>query len=76
MEAGKDLRITHENFTKFELARVIGSRALQISQGSAPLIKLDVETLERIGYNPIEIAKLELSAGVIPITVVRRLPGE
>lgn len=76
MEAGKDLRISQENFTKYELARVLGSRALQISHGATPLIKLDTATLEKIGYNPIEIAKLELKEGVIPITVVRKLPNE
>lgn len=76
MEAGKDIRITQENFTKYELARVLGSRALQISHGSTPLVKLTKATLEKIGYNPIEIAKLELKEGVIPITVIRKLPHE
>ena len=65
-----------ENFTKFELARVIGSRALQISHGAPPMIKLDQKTLDQTRYNPIEIAKLELKAGVIPITVVRPIPAE
>lgn len=71
-----DARITQEKFTKFELARVIGSRALQISQGAPPLIKLTAKDLESIRYNPIEIAKLELKQGAIPITVVRPLPGQ
>jgi DNA-directed RNA polymerase subunit K/omega len=76
MEAGKDKRISHGEFTKYELARVLGSRALQISHGSKPLIKLSKKKLEEVGYNPIEIAKLELEADVIPITVIRKLPGE
>lgn len=76
MEAGKDIRISYEKFTKYELARVLGSRALQLSYGSKPLIKLSEKKLEEIGYNPIEIAKLELKEGVIPITIIRRLPGE
>ena len=76
MEAGKEIRISHEQFTKFELARVLGSRALQISHGAKPLIKLTPKKLEEIGYNPIEIAKLELAEGIIPITVVRKLPGD
>lgn len=71
-----DKRISQEDFTKYELARVIGSRALQISHGSKPLIKLEEAKLESVGYNPIEIAKLEFSEGVIPITVVRKLPGD
>jgi DNA-directed RNA polymerase subunit K len=68
--------INQDKFTKFELARVIGSRALQISQGAPPLIKLTPKILESIRYNPIEIAKLELKEGAIPITVVRPLPGQ
>ena len=60
--------------TKFERARIIGSRALQISQGAPFLVKLAPKQLEKIKYNPIEIAKLEWDAGVIPITVKRELP--
>lgn len=60
--------------TKYEKARMIGSRALQISMGAPFLIKLDEEELERIGYNPIEIAKQEYEEGVIPISVKRPLP--
>lgn len=67
--------ITQEHFTKFELARVIGSRALQISQGAPPLVKLTPKVLEEIKYNPLEIAKLELKEGVIPITIIRPKPG-
>ena len=66
--------ISPEQFTKFELARVIGSRALQISNGAPSMIKLDAEVLGKTRYNPIEIAKLELKEGVIPITVVRPKP--
>jgi DNA-directed RNA polymerase subunit K/omega len=60
--------------TKYEKARVLGSRALQISQGAPYLVKVSKEKLEEIRYNPLEIAKMELEAGVIPITVTRPLP--
>lgn len=63
-----------EKLSKYEKARVIGSRALQLSQGAPILVKLDEKKLRDIGYNPIEIAKLELEEGVIPITVKRPLP--
>ena len=63
-------------FTKYEKARMLGSRALQISMGAPFLVKLSEEDLEKIGYNPVEIAKLEFEKGVIPITVRRPLPGE
>ncbi|MFT4326843.1 MAG: DNA-directed RNA polymerase subunit K [Candidatus Woesearchaeota archaeon] len=75
MEAGDNTRISYDKFTKYEIARVIGSRALQIAQGAKPLVELTPEVLEKVHYNPIEIAKLEFAQGVIPITVVRPLPG-
>lgn len=62
------------NHTKYEKARMIGSRALQISQGAPLLINLSKKELEAIKYNPIEIAIKEFEAGVIPITVKRNLP--
>jgi DNA-directed RNA polymerase subunit K/omega len=61
-------------FTKYEKARILGSRALQVSMGAPYLIKLSKKKLEEIQYNPLKIALLEFDAGVIPITVVRPLP--
>lgn len=60
--------------TKYEKARILGSRALQISCGAPFLVKLTEEDLQKINYSPIEIAKMELEKGVIPITVKRPLP--
>ena len=58
-------------YNKFEHARIVGSRALQISQGAPLLIKLSEKDLERIGYNTLEIAKMEFKEGLIPIDVKR-----
>ncbi len=63
-----------EKHTKYEIARMIGSRALQISMGAPFLVKLSEKDLEAIGFNPIEIAKKEYDAGVLPISVRRPLP--
>jgi DNA-directed RNA polymerase subunit K/omega len=63
-----------EKFTKFEVARMIGSRALQISMGAPFLVKLTDKQLQEIHYNPIEIAKMELEKDVLPLTVKRPLP--
>lgn len=63
-----------ETYTKYEKARILGSRALQISMGAPFLVKLSTKELEGLNYNPIEIAKLELEKGVIPITVTRPMP--
>ena len=61
-------------YTKYEKARMIGSRSLQISMGAPFLVKLDESDLNRIRYNPIEIAKMEYDRGVIPLTVRRPMP--
>jgi len=63
-----------ESYTKYEKARMIGSRALQISMGAPFLIKISEEELEEMKFNPIEIAKKEFDAGVIPLTISRPLP--
>lgn len=55
--------------TRFEKARIIGARALQLSMGAPSLIKSSEGFLE-----PIITAIKELEAGMIPITVRRRLP--
>jgi len=62
-------------FTKYEKARMIGSRALQISMGAPLMIEISDEDLEKVGFNPIEIAKKEFEAGAIPLTIKRPLPG-
>ena len=64
-----------EEYTKFEKARIIGSRALQISMGAPILIKLTPEDIETLGFNPIKIAMTEFEAGVIPITIKRPHPS-
>ena len=60
--------------TVFERARLIGSRALQISQGAPILIDMSEEELEAIHYNPVEIAKREYQEGVLPLEAVRPAP--
>jgi DNA-directed RNA polymerase subunit K len=55
-----------EEFTRFERARILGARALQISLGAPILIDI-LPTL----VDPVEIAELEFAAHRIPITVRR-----
>ena len=62
------------NYTKYEKARLIGSRALQLSMGAPFLIKITEEDLKRTNYNPIDIARLEYDKGALPITIKRNLP--
>ena len=61
--------------TKYEHARIVGARALQISMGAPFMVKLSEDDLKKIGYNPIEVAKLEYAQGLIPIDVKRPMPG-
>ncbi|MFO7710982.1 MAG: DNA-directed RNA polymerase subunit K [Candidatus Woesearchaeota archaeon] len=61
-------------FTKYEKARMVGSRALQIAMGSPLLLDFSEEELEALKYNPIEIAKREFAEGVIPMEVRRTMP--
>ena len=56
---------------KYEKARILGSRALQISMGAPLLLKISKKELAELSYNPLEIAKMELAAGIIPITIRR-----
>lgn len=64
-----------EKYTKYEQARMIGSRALQIAMGAPSLVKFTEKELEEIGYNPVGIAKKEFEKGVLPITVKRPMPN-
>jgi len=68
--------MSEENYTKFEVARMLGSRALQISMGAPFLVKLSEKQLQEIAFNPIAIAKLELEHDALPLTVKRPLPGK
>lgn len=70
------MKIPEGQYTKYEKARIIGSRALQISMGAPFLIKMDDKKLREIRYNPIEIAKMEFEAGVLPMQVKRLKPHE
>ncbi len=64
-----------KKFTKYEIARMIGSRALQIAMGAPFLVKLSEEELDKLKYNPVEIAKIELEQDVLPMTIRRPMPG-
>ncbi len=63
-----------QTYTKYEKARIIGTRALQISSGAPFLVKLSPADLERLRYSPKSIAELEFEKGLIPISIKR--PGK
>ena len=53
-------------YTRFERARIVGARALQIAMGAPVLIAVPPGTVD-----PIEIATIEFEKGALPITVAR-----
>jgi DNA-directed RNA polymerase subunit K len=61
-------------FTKYEIARILGARALQLAMDAPMLLKMDRENLEKINYDVLKIAELEFEGDVLPITVKRPFP--
>ncbi len=59
-----------KRLTKFELTRVLGARALQISLGAPVLTHVDGDDVQAL-----EIAKKEFFEGKVPMIVVRRYPN-
>jgi len=53
------------DLTKYELARVIGARALQLSMGAPPLIKPEQQN------SFVEVAEREYEKNIIPLVVVK-----
>ena len=61
-------KITTRYLTKYERARLLGTRALQLSQNAPPLVEVDGET------DPLKIAAKELRERKLPLIVRRYLP--
>lgn len=51
-------------YTRYEKARVLGARSLQLAQGAPTFVDTDEE-------KPLNIARQELEEGKLPITVKR-----
>jgi len=64
----------YTKYTKYEVARILGARALQISMNAPLLLNISQEKLEEMDFNPLKIAELEFEADILPITVKRPLP--
>ena len=54
-----------EDLTRFEKARLLGARAIQISMGAEPKVEHS-ETSD-----PIDIAYKELKEGVLPLDIIK-----
>ena len=62
--------------TKYERARILGARALQISMNAPLLIKISGEDLEKINFDSLKIAEIELDSGILPISIEKPFPGK
>jgi len=65
---------TQETFTKYEIARIIGARALQIAMDAPVLLKLSQDELKTMRYDAILIAEKEFEEQVLPISISRPVP--
>jgi len=66
----KKKKKTTRYLTKYERARVLGTRALQISMNAPIMVELEGET------DPLQIAMKELRERKIPLIIRRYLPDE
>ncbi len=64
----KSKRMTTRYLTKYERARVLGTRALQISMNAPVMVDIGTET------DPLKIAQKELQDRKIPMIIRRYLP--
>ena len=63
-----------EDFSKYEIARILGARALQIAMNAPLLIKITEEDLEKIKYDALKIAEVELNSDILPISIKKPFP--
>lgn len=61
-------------FTKYEEARIVGARALQIAMGAPIIIDIPKEKLSSLKFSPLEVSKIEFNESVLPLTIKRPLP--
>jgi len=61
-------------FTRYEIARILGARSLQLAMDAPVLLKLSKEDEEELNYDTLKTAEKELTAEVLPITIKRPLP--
>lgn len=65
-----------QELTRYEKARILGARALQIAMNAPVLIKISHEDLEKIRYDAMKIAEIEMESGILPISVNRPMPAK
>lgn len=74
-ELKKQNKKSNPFITKYEKARLIGTRAEQINKGAKLLIDIDEDDFENYS-NPIVLAEKEFMAKKIPLIVCRIFPDD
>lgn len=62
------------DFTRYERARILGARAFQIAMNAPLLIKINQEDLEKIKFDALKIAEVELNSNILPISIKKPFP--
>jgi DNA-directed RNA polymerases I, II, and III subunit RPABC2 len=65
-----EVRIGPKKLTRFEKARIIGARSLQVAMGAPAFV-----ALEGAYRGPIDVAMRELEEDALPISIRRSLPN-
>ena len=63
-----------QNFSKYEKARIVGARALQIAMNAPLLIRFTEEDLGKINFDALKIAEIELNSKILPISIKKPFP--
>src|SRR3989344_3624651 len=63
-----------QEFTRYEIARILGARALQVSMDAPLLLKISDDDLKAMRFDALKIAEREFTSGVLPISVKRPMP--
>ncbi len=63
-----------QDFSKYERARILGARALQIAMNAPLLIKFSQEDLEKIKFDALKIAEVEFNSDTLPISIKKPYP--
>jgi len=63
-----------QKFSKYEKARILGARALQIAMNAPLLIRISEEDLEKINFDALKIAEIELNSDILPISIKKPFP--
>jgi len=69
-DEGFEILIGPQKLTRFEKARIVGARSLQLAMGAPAFVPIDENVRESIA-----LAMMELASDALPISIRRSLPN-